>query len=65
MLYEELGENDKRKDEFLAMLAHELRNPLAAVGNAITVLKYSERPGACQDSPRMSSNGKCDNSSAD
>jgi PAS domain S-box-containing protein len=41
-LYEELRENDKRKDEFLAMLAHELRNPLAAVGNAITVLKMSD-----------------------
>jgi PAS domain S-box-containing protein len=40
-LYEELRENDKRKDEFLAMLAHELRNPLAAIGNAITVLKMS------------------------
>ena len=31
----ELRENDKRKDEFLAMLAHELRNPLAAIGNAV------------------------------
>ena len=30
-----LRENDRRKDEFLAMLAHELRNPLAAIGNAI------------------------------
>lgn len=27
-------EMDRRKDEFLAMLAHELRNPLAAIGNA-------------------------------
>ncbi len=43
-LYEELRENDRRKDEFLAMLAHELRNPLAAVGNAITVLKMSSGP---------------------
>jgi signal transduction histidine kinase/CheY-like chemotaxis protein len=34
-LYQELRENDKRKDEFLAMLAHELRNPLAAIGNAV------------------------------
>lgn len=30
---------DRRKDEFLAMVAHELRNPLAAVSNAIAVLK--------------------------
>ena len=36
-----LRENDRHKDEFLAMLAHELRNPLAAVNNAVTVLKMS------------------------
>ena len=39
---ERLRENDRRKDEFLAMLAHELRNPLAAIGNAVTVLKMSD-----------------------
>ncbi|APW61959.1 ATP-binding protein [Paludisphaera borealis] len=32
---EALREADRRKDEFLAMLAHELRNPLAAVSNAV------------------------------
>jgi CheY-like chemotaxis protein/nitrogen-specific signal transduction histidine kinase len=32
-----LRENDKRKDEFLATLAHELRNPLAAMGNAVAL----------------------------
>jgi PAS domain S-box-containing protein len=31
----ELAETDRRKDEFLAMLAHELRNPLAAISNAV------------------------------
>ena len=31
---ERLAENDRRKDEFLAMLAHELRNPLASINNA-------------------------------
>ena len=31
----ELAENDRRKDEFLAMLAHELRNPLAAISTAV------------------------------
>jgi signal transduction histidine kinase len=36
-----LRDNDRHKDEFLAMLAHELRNPLAAVNNAVTVLKMS------------------------
>ena len=34
-----LIEQDRRKDEFLAMLAHELRNPLSSVSNAISVLK--------------------------
>jgi PAS domain S-box-containing protein len=34
-----LREADRRKDEFLAMLAHELRNPLAPVRNAVEVLR--------------------------
>jgi PAS domain S-box-containing protein len=33
----QLAESDRRKDEFLAMLAHELRNPLAAIGNALAL----------------------------
>jgi PAS domain S-box-containing protein len=33
-----LRETDRRKDEFLAMLAHELRNPLAPIGAASEVL---------------------------
>src|SRR5262249_46322691 len=36
---EELAEADLRKDEFLAMLAHELRNPLAPIRNALHVLR--------------------------
>ena len=36
---EQLRESDRRKDEFLATLAHELRNPLAPVRNAIQVLE--------------------------
>ncbi|MEP6673183.1 MAG: ATP-binding protein [Chthoniobacter sp.] len=36
-----LRDADRRKDEFLAMLAHELRNPLASVSSAVTVLKES------------------------
>jgi PAS domain S-box-containing protein len=39
-----LREADRRKDEFLAMLAHELRNPLAAIGNAATVADRSYDP---------------------
>jgi PAS domain S-box-containing protein len=36
---EALKEADRRKDEFLAMLAHELRNPLAPIRNAFQVLQ--------------------------
>lgn len=36
---ETLRDADRRKDEFLAMLAHELRNPLAAVRTATTLLR--------------------------
>jgi signal transduction histidine kinase len=32
---EALREADRRKDEFLATLAHELRNPLAPIRNAL------------------------------
>ncbi|HYG62362.1 MAG TPA: sensor histidine kinase, partial [Thermoanaerobaculia bacterium] len=35
---EALADSDRRKDEFLAMLAHELRNPLGAIANAAYVL---------------------------
>lgn len=34
-----LRDADRRKDEFLAMLAHELRNPLASVANAATLMR--------------------------
>jgi signal transduction histidine kinase len=36
---EELREADRHKDEFLAMLAHELRNPLAPIRNACALLE--------------------------
>ena len=36
---EQLREADHRKNEFLAMLAHELRNPLAPVQNAVYLLR--------------------------
>jgi PAS domain S-box-containing protein len=38
---EALAEAAHRKDEFLAMLAHELRNPLAAIANAAQLLRGS------------------------
>jgi PAS domain S-box-containing protein len=41
-----LKEADRRKDEFLAMLAHELRNPLAPLRNALHILQLAgDDPG--------------------
>ncbi|HEX2225455.1 MAG TPA: PAS domain S-box protein [Thermoanaerobaculia bacterium] len=43
---EALKEADRRKDEFLALLAHELRNPLAPLRNGLEVMKLaSSNPG--------------------
>ncbi|HEX5750274.1 MAG TPA: ATP-binding protein [Archangium sp.] len=39
-------EDGRRKDEFLAMLAHELRNPLAALSTALEVMKLSHGDAA-------------------
>ena len=36
---DQLAEADRRKDEFLATLAHELRNPLAPLRNSLEILK--------------------------
>jgi PAS domain S-box-containing protein len=41
---EALREADRRKDEFLAVLAHELRNPLAPIRNALEILKLRGSP---------------------
>jgi signal transduction histidine kinase/DNA-binding response OmpR family regulator len=38
-LIRRLRESDRRKDEFLAMLGHELRNPLAPIRNALEVFR--------------------------
>jgi two-component system CheB/CheR fusion protein len=40
-----LREADRRKDEFLAMLSHELRNPLAAIRNGLAVLERAPPGG--------------------
>lgn len=39
---EALQEADRRKDEFLATLAHELRNPLAPIRNALEILQSQD-----------------------
>ena len=43
-LKNQLQEADRRKDEFLAMLAHELRNPLAVIGNSLQLLRLDDQP---------------------
>ncbi len=43
-LFDEVRAAGNRKDEFLAMLSHELRNPLAAISNAALVMKMAPGP---------------------
>jgi len=46
-LFERLRETDRRKNDFLAMLSHELRNPLAPIKNSLFVLDRAP-PGSAQ-----------------
>ena len=39
LLFSTIRDGDRRKNEFLAMLAHELRNPLAPIANAAAVMR--------------------------
>jgi len=48
-LLAQLKEADRRKDEFLATLAHELRNPLAPITNAIALLRRANGDRAVLD----------------
>ena len=50
---QELRDADRRKDEFLAMLAHELRNPLAPIRNGLEVMKLADMA-----SPRAASQAR-------
>jgi PAS domain S-box-containing protein len=49
-LYNEVRTNDLRKDEFLATLAHELRNPLAPITNSLQVLRVAADQSQLSDS---------------
>jgi signal transduction histidine kinase len=44
-LAEKLREADRRKDEFLATLAHELRNPMAPISSALILLQKEKQEG--------------------
>jgi signal transduction histidine kinase len=45
---EQLREADRRKNEFLAMLAHELRNPLAAIASSLGLLGLRDTHNASE-----------------
>jgi signal transduction histidine kinase len=46
---DDLAETDRRKDQFLAMLAHELRNPLAPILHAVELMRHDGAdPQACR-----------------
>ena len=42
LAYHRIHEQDRRKNEFLAMLSHELRNPLAPITNAVHVMQAND-----------------------
>ena len=48
----ELADLDRRKDEFLAMLSHELRNPLAPICSAIRILQLQKNEDPVQQQAR-------------
>jgi signal transduction histidine kinase len=52
LLYSRIREADRRKDEFLAMLGHELRNPLAPIRNAVEIMRLSKSAGPVHDEAR-------------
>jgi signal transduction histidine kinase/ActR/RegA family two-component response regulator len=49
---ERLRDSDRRKDEFLATLAHELRNPLAPIRNALQIIQLAGNDGPAVEQAR-------------
>ena len=47
-LYQRVRAEDRRKDEFLATLAHELRNPLAPIRTGVALLRVTSEPRAVE-----------------
>ena len=52
-MQEELRQADRRKDEFLATLAHELRNPLAPIRNALHIMRLKANDPATMEQARL------------
>jgi signal transduction histidine kinase/DNA-binding response OmpR family regulator len=48
-LYSAVQQADRQKNDFLSMLAHELRNPLAPIRNAVTILRSSDSDQPARD----------------
>jgi signal transduction histidine kinase/ActR/RegA family two-component response regulator len=46
LLYNDVQQADRQKNEFLSMLAHELRNPLAPIRNAVQIMRMHTRDHA-------------------
>lgn len=53
MLVEQLREQDRKKDEFLATLAHELRNPLAPLRNGLQLIRLAGASGMIEQTREM------------
>jgi PAS domain S-box-containing protein len=51
--YVALQETDRRKDEFIATLSHELRNPLAPLSNALQMLDVAKDPETWKDAKEI------------
>lgn len=49
----QLQDQDKRKDEFLATLAHELRNPLAPISNGLQIMRLAGLAGTAEEAHAM------------
>lgn len=58
-LFEAMQELDRRKDTFLATLAHEIRNPLAAVRHALEVLRRRGDDPSLDSARSTSPTGRC------
>ena len=58
---EKLADLNRRKDEFLAMLSHELRNPLAPILNAVQLLQLQKGENPVQQKARPSLSARCGN----
>lgn len=52
-LANKLSEADRQKNEFLALLAHELRNPLAPLRSSLQIMRLSEGTNATLDQARI------------